>query len=413
MKRLLFTLLAVGLLAALFLTLTPTQSSLAQRPTPTPIPTNTPRPTPPPAPTNTSVPSATNTPAPGGGNKDDGPPAPTPMTGVVQGRVYNYSDAAYAPNITVVLDGGGWQAQTVTTSDGHYIFAGLGSGPAALQLRLPPQAHSVMPDYPVHTGSPAPGDTNVGFYWGENPPIPVILSVEEESIAAAPGQPFNLTINVKNQSGGEATNGEVDVQLPGEMTALKAEINSGQIDFTDHRVWGRLEALPDGETAHLQLQLKLNEGSDPQDASIQIIFTYQEQITPQLIRVPVSPLDGAASTANAAMSAAPTAETDSNASDTNAVEAPAAASADESTSPEAAADTTESANSQSAAPEAAAQNADDTTSSDAQAASGDLIPTTGGQPAPTSPPWITIILSVVLIAGLGFAGFRAFSKARE
>jgi hypothetical protein len=323
------------------------------------------------------------------------------MTGVVQGYVYNYSDAAYAPNITVVLDGGGWQAQTVTTSDGHYIFAGLGSGPAALQLRLPPQAHSVMPDYPIHTGSSNPGDTNVGFYWGENPPIPVILSVEEESVAAAPDSPFNLTVNVKNQSGGEATGGEIDVQLPGEMTALKAEINSGQVDFTDHRVWGRLEILPDGETAHLQLQLKLNEGSELQDDSIQLIFTYQEQITPQLIRVLVSSLDGAAaSTADeAAMSAAPTAEVDSSASDANAVETPAAANTDESASETAA--NAESASSPSAAtPEAAA----------AQTTSEDLIPTTGGQPAPESPPWITIILSVILIIGLGFAGFRAFAK---
>ncbi len=405
MKRLLFTFLVIGLLAALFLSLAPAQSSLAQRPTPTP----------PPAPTNTPPPAPTNTPAPGGGGgrKDTGTPVPTPMTGVVQGYVYNYSDAAYAPNITVVLDGGGWQAQTVTTSDGHYIFAGLGSGPAALQLRLPPQAHSVMPDYPVHTGSSNPGDTNVGFYWGQNPPIPVILTVEEESIAAAPEQPFDLAVNVKNQSGGEATGGEIDVQLPGEMTALKAEISSGQVDFTDHRVWGRLDTLPDGETAHLQLQLKLNKGSDLQDGSIQIIFTYQEQITPQLIRVLVSSLDGAAaSAADTSMSAAPTAEMDSSASDANAVEAPAAASADESTSPKAAADT-ESASSPSATPEAAAaQNTADTTSSDAQATSEDLIPTTGGQPAPKSPSWITIILSVILIIGLGFAGLRAFAKAR-
>ncbi|HEY86277.1 MAG TPA: hypothetical protein G4N96_14320, partial [Chloroflexi bacterium] len=301
--------------------------------------------------------------------------------------------------------GGGWQAQTVTTSDGHYIFAGLGSGPAALQLRLPPQAHSVMPDYPVHTGSPDPGDTNAGFYWGENPPIPVILSVEEESIAAAPGQPFKLTVNVKNQSGGEASGGEVDVQLPGEMTALKAEINNGQIDFTEHRVWGRLDTLPDGETAHLQLQLKLNKGSDLQDGSIQIIFTYQEQITPQLIRALVSPIEGAAaSSTDASMGAAPTAEIASSASDTASTEAPAAVSADK-----AASDVEEK-----ATPEAAtAQNAADTKSSDAQAASEDLIPTTGGQPtSEESPPWTTIILSIILIIGLGFAGFRAFAKAR-
>ncbi len=406
MKRLLLATLIFGLLIASSLIWLAPLHSLAQTATPTPRPTA--------APTNTPSPAATNTPAPGGGggHKDTGTPVPTPMTGVVQGYVYNYSDAAYAPDITVVLDGGGWQAQTVTTSDGHYIFAGLGSSPAALQLRLPPQAHSVMPDYPVHTGSPASGDTNVGFYWGEAPPIPVILIVEEESIAAAPGQPFDLTVNVKNQSGGEATGGEVDVQLPGEMTALKAEINSGQVDFTDHRVWGRLDTLPDGETVHLQLHLKLNEGSDLQDGSIQIIFTYKEQITPQLIRVLVSSLDeAAAASTDAAMNAAPTAEMASSASDTNAVEAPAAASADESTSPEAAADT-ESA-SPSATPEAAtAQNTADTTSSDAQATSEDLIPTTGGQPAPESPSWITIILSVILIIGLGFAGLRAFAKAR-
>ena len=173
----------------------------------------------------TVTPIPTNPPASGGSHKDNSTPAPTPMTGVVQGYVYNYSDAAYAPNITVVLDGGGWQAQTVTTSDGYYVFAGLGSSPAVLQLRLPPQAHSVMPDYPVHTGSSDPGDTNAGFYWGENPPIPVILTVEEESIAAAPGSPFNLAVNVKNQSGGEANSGEIDIQLPDEMTALKAKIN--------------------------------------------------------------------------------------------------------------------------------------------------------------------------------------------
>ena len=394
MKRLLLATLIFGLLIASSSTLLAPLHSLAQATaTPTPRPTA--------APTNTPPPAATNTPAPGGGShKDNSTPPPTPMTGVVQGYVYNYSDAAYAPNITVVLDGGGWQAQTVTTSDGHYIFAGLGSSPAALQLRLPPQAHSVMPDYPVHTGSSTPGDTNVGFYWGENPPIPVILSVEEESVAAAPGSPFNLTVNVKNQSGGEATGGEIDVQLPGEMTALKAKINSGQVDFTEHRVWGRLETLPDGETAHLQLQLKLNEGSDLQDGSIQIIFTYQEQITPQLIRVSVSSLEGEA----AAISAAPTAQKESGSN--TAAEAPAPANTPLPTKAPAKSQT---ASESKATPEAAPADA---TSSDTQASSDDLIPTTGGGAAPAAPPWPTIILSVILIVGLGYAGFRAFAKAR-
>jgi len=389
MKRLLLIILGIGLILTSLIALTSSPTSLADKP-------------------------GTATPDTGGGKPDKrGTPAPTPQTGAVYGYVYNYSNAAYVPGMTVVLDGGGWKAETVTTSDGYYSFAGLGSSSAVIQLKLPPGAHSVMPDYPVHTGSPDPGDTNVGFYWGENPPIPVILSVDKESVVASPGQAFELTVSVKNQSGGEATGGEIDVQLPGGLTVLKADTSHGKVDFTDHRVWGRLEALPDGETASLSLQVEFDDESAPQGESVQIIFTYNEQITPQLIRVNIAPSEGDEQS-SAATSAA--------ASDAASTEATTAQSADDAASTEA--DTEQSASEAAPTDSTAAQSADDTSSTEAaaeqtaadaastetQAESEDLIPSTGGQAPPDPTSWISIILSVIFIVGLSFAGLRAFIK---
>lgn len=284
MKRPILILLAIGLTAFVLGSFAITPISQAQQPTPRPTATNI-----------------------GAGKRDtddNGEVSPTPLVGGVQGHVYNYSSGGIAqPGITVVLDGGGWQAETPTDSNGFYQFAGLGSSKATLNLRLPPGAHPVMPDWPIHTSKPEPGGTNLGFYWGDTPPLPVLLLVDPIDRVVPVNQEFSLEIKVRNQSGGVASEGLVDLQLPGELEATRATVTHGQVDFTEHRIWGILGEVPNGDTATLTIKAVFDEPTFPQNLTARVIFNYQEQLTPQLVRLNITGSQPA--TPTAAVAAAP------------------------------------------------------------------------------------------------------------
>ena len=66
----------------------------------------------------------------GGGNGNDGG-TPIPPKARIFGFVYDYSNAAYQSGVTVVIDGGGWQVETVTDSNGYYEIGNLGIGKGA------------------------------------------------------------------------------------------------------------------------------------------------------------------------------------------------------------------------------------------------------------------------------------------
>jgi hypothetical protein len=261
----------------------------------------------PPTPTNITTPATPRPPKGGGGGeggKEAGTPMPPGMT--VSGYVYDYSNRMRQPGIPVILDGGGWRAETVSDSNGLYQFFNLGAGSAVLNLRLPPGTHAVAPDWPVSL-SGVNVHVDLGYYWGDNSPLPVLLSGSL--------QDSNLLVLVENRTGDPATGSLIDVRLPVDMKALPgAQLSQGTLDYSEHRLRVMVGDIPAGAKATLTIPVQraganlLNRRSPGQAAplpqaaaNIQIAFTYDQQITPQLVAV--APNQAASSAASAAPAA--------------------------------------------------------------------------------------------------------------
>lgn len=299
MKRFLISVTLFAIIASVISLFAASPASLAQRPTPT----NIISPTPTPAATATT--GAASTPDGTSSHHASKKEASPPQEGTVWGYVIDYSNGgAPQAGVPVVLDGGGWSTETVSDSNGFYKFAGLGSGEARLQLKLPPEAHPVNQDWPVHTGSADTPATNLGFYWGDDtPPLPVIASAEASKVAA--GQAASLKITVKNQSGGDAHNLLVTVSLPPELTAADTQpANDGTTNIADHRVTIQLDALPDGENATFTVAANATD-TLPDALSAEVSLVYDEQLTPQQLSVNLQPGHLDANTAANAKSVIP------------------------------------------------------------------------------------------------------------
>jgi hypothetical protein len=243
----------------------------------------------PPTPTNVPLPTGER---PGGGGGEEGP-TPAPPGAVVSGFVYDYSSHARQSGITVVIDGGGWQAEAVSDSTGFYQFLNLGAGVGVLNLRLPPDAHPVAPNWPVSFGSGADVSVNLGYYWGDSNPLPVILSANLENSI--------LRVTVENRTAETASGGLVDVVLPaGVQAAANVQSDRGTVDYSAGRVRVSLGDIPGGAQATVQVMLeKIGTTArslrgpgqaaplaEPRPSSnIQVLFTYDQQITPQLLVV--------------------------------------------------------------------------------------------------------------------------------
>ena len=138
--------------------------------------------------------------------QESGEEAPQPPpNAAISGIVYDYSSGSPAPGVTVVLDGGGWGVETVSDDHGNYRFGGLGSGSAVLNLRLPPGAQATAPDWPVDTRGQGSSPVNLGFYWGDDPPLPVRLTASAEPGVASVGSEVLLTVRVQNRTSETAT----------------------------------------------------------------------------------------------------------------------------------------------------------------------------------------------------------------
>jgi hypothetical protein len=245
----------------------------------------------PPTPTNVTTPAPPHPPSQGGG-KEGGKEGSTPMPPgmMVSGYVYDYSNRMRQPGIPVILDGGGWRAETLSDSNGLYQFFNLGAGSAVLNLRLPPGTHAVAPDWPVSL-SGVNVRVDLGYYWGDNPPLPVLLSGSL--------QDSNLLVQVENRTSETTTGGLVDVRLPTNTKALPGiQLSQGTLDYSEHRLRVMVGDIPAGTKATLTIPVQgaaaslLNRRSPGQAAPlpqstavIQIAFTYDQQITPQLVAV--------------------------------------------------------------------------------------------------------------------------------
>ncbi len=223
-------------------------------------------------PTATPIPTATS--APSADPVESKAPAEPAKTGIVHGYVIDYSNSG-APQggVPVILSGGGWSIETVSDSNGYFQFMGLGEGKGSLSLKLPSDAHPVNPDWMIETGLENPEHTNVGFYWGETPPVPVLLSAEENA--------DTLNVKIANQSGGDANNLAVSVMLPAGVNVKNASSKLGSIENTDDGVIFLLDTLPTDEIANIVVAIEAD-GTQTDDTA-SVTFTYNEQLTPQKI----------------------------------------------------------------------------------------------------------------------------------
>ncbi len=290
MKRFLISITIFAIVVSVISLFAVSPTAQAQRSTPTTVSSPTPRPT-----STTSVsptPISTTAPDTGGGKHSSSKtPATPPPQGTVWGYVIDYSNSG-APEggVPVVIDGGGWKAETVSDSNGFYKFAGLGSGEAQLRLKLSSDAHPVNKNWRIHTGDASLAATNLGFYWGDTPPLPVVTTMKMDTVAA--GKSTSLTVVVKNQSGGDAHNLRLTTSLPPELSTNKAAASSNATAESDkHTVTTQLENLPNGGKLTLVIDATAADALPDAPLAINVSLVYDEQLTPQRFSVALQPGD--------------------------------------------------------------------------------------------------------------------------
>ncbi len=285
MKRFLILVTLFAIVASSISLFAASSTSLAQRPTPT----------------NIVSPTPTKTGGDTGSSKHTSGKSPfvPPQEGAVWGYVIDYSGGgAPQAGVAVVLDGGGWSAETVTDSNGFYQFAGLGSGEATLRLKLPPEAHPVNQNWRIHTGSANPQATNLGFYWGDTPPLPVVATVKTKNATVAAGKSTSLTVVIKNQSGGDAHNLLLTASLPPELTASSITAPSGiETDTAEHSATILMASLQNGETATFTLDVTAADTLSDTPLTVDVSLVYDEQLTPQQVSVALQPNESKMGTA--------------------------------------------------------------------------------------------------------------------
>lgn len=233
----------------------------------------------------------------GNGNHDS---APLPQTGRVSGFVYSYSDYAYVSGVKVLLDGGGWQAETITDSRGFYQFSGLGAGRGVINLQLPPGAQAVVFDWPVQVGNGADLRVDLGYYWQDPSALPVLIS------GHVAGQV--LYLEVKNQTTGKINGGmleitsPVDQQLSPAVTASQGEI----ADYGPYRIRFAVGTMEPAAniTVNVPLEKIISLSVEPAEANIQAAFTYDQQKTPLVVKIDSNQPDAASVSPSQAVAAA-------------------------------------------------------------------------------------------------------------
>ncbi len=214
----------------------------------------------------------------GGGNDDEA--TPRPLGARVSGFVYNYSTGAYEGGVKVVISGGGWAAETASDSNGFYQVGDLGAGHALVNLRLPPGAHPVNADTALWLASGTDLRVDLGFYWGDAPLLPVQLSTElMENL---------LTVQLQNHTTEAATGGQIEVALPAGLLALPGiQASQGAVDYGEHKLRISAGDVPAGAKVMVTIPIAAQEtpAYAQTDDPIQVSFTYDQQLTPQVMRL--------------------------------------------------------------------------------------------------------------------------------
>jgi len=230
----------------------------------------------------TASPTPTNIGVGGGGNgggSESTRGTPVPAGAGVSGRVYNYSTNAYEGGVPVVITGDGWEAETFTDTNGFYQFNGLGIGRGVVNLRLPPGTHPVVVDWPVWTYERADLIVDLGFYWGNTPPMPVLLSASlEDSL---------LTVRVENFTSAAATGGMLEVETRGRITispAVDVVQGGATMAYDAHQTQLDVSNIPPGDAVLVHFALTGASQFADNDVA-RITFTYDQQYSPQVVIV--------------------------------------------------------------------------------------------------------------------------------
>ncbi len=209
----------------------------------------------------------------GGGSKENSGGAPVVAGAALSGFVYDYSKGGPESGVAVVVTGDGWQAEAISDSNGYYRLGNLGEGSGLVSLRLPPGAHPVVFAWPVRFQPDAEVQVNLGYYWGDKPPLPVLVSGHLSG--------DTLTVQVENRTAEAATGGVIQIDTPADVKVLP-EIEASQaaeMTYDPHQPRLKLASLAAGSTVTVKL------GFNTGPTTLRVMFTYDQQRTPQMLEI--------------------------------------------------------------------------------------------------------------------------------
>jgi hypothetical protein len=218
--------------------------------------------------------------------------------GGISGYVFNYSTGGPQGGILVTLSGGSWQLETLTDSNGFYQFGNLGNGTAMLNIYMPMTFQSMTANWPVRIERGVDQTVNLGYYTGNQSPLQVELvatiqnGVLHAQIINRTNQPIaNASVEVRLPDGIEAS-----ASIQGNEVTPLPNINSLRVQANDIVATGQatikipLQSLPDatfGPSTEVTNATNATTQSDPANFAfrpkIEVIFYYDQQLTPQLI----------------------------------------------------------------------------------------------------------------------------------
>lgn len=140
----------------------------------------------------------------------------------VAGQVINWGFGGEG-GVTTNLSASSWQVSTISASDGHYGYGGLGVGVATLHVSLAPsQAENLQPhiqDVRVYLNCNYPVIANIALAGSPNiePPVTLDMSVPNRLI---PGQTSQIRLIVTNDLPNEITNVILTNLMPPGLLAL-------------------------------------------------------------------------------------------------------------------------------------------------------------------------------------------------
>ncbi|MCB0163798.1 MAG: hypothetical protein KDI79_06210 [Anaerolineae bacterium] len=336
-------------------------------------------------------------------NDDDddngGGAAPARPVAGISGFVYDYTNQVYEGGVAVIFETQGWQTEAVTDSNGFYQINGLDTNGGILNLRLPPGVQAAAPDWPVRLVRGATTEVNLGYYWDDGASIPVRLT------ASLTGS--KLLVEIDNQTSKAATGGQITIISPAIINVKPpVQASAGQVvDYDPHNFQVDVNEIDGGDTVSVNVLTEANSEvkAGPAPPEIRVVFTYDQQITPQVIIVDAA---GLPNLPVASISRSPSQPAQVGEANTVILGSTApTATADASTVTLAASGAAPTAAPTAQAETSMAKPATQTESMSSESKSEELLPVTGrfSQPVNTA----ALTLSVLVLLGLAVGGFWA------